>query len=97
MNRHISAADVYAHLKLSHTAVNRAFRNRLDTTVQKEIRKAQLAESCRLLRDTTLPLAETSRRAGFVTPQYFTNVFTAAFKRPPSAFRSAISARSSAS
>ena len=89
VNRHISAADVYVHLKLSHTAVNHAFRDRLGTTVQKEIRKAQLAESCRLLRDTTLPLAEISRRAGFVTPQYFTNVFTAAFKRSPSAFRSA--------
>lgn len=92
VNRHISAADVYAHLKLSHTAVNRAFRVRLGTTVQKEIRKAQLAESCRLLRDTTLPLAEISRRTGFVTPQYFTNVFTAAFKRSPSGFRAAFSA-----
>ena len=92
VNRHISAADVYAHLKLSHTAVNRAFRGRLGTTVQKEIRKAQLAEACRLLRGTTLTLAEISRRAGFVTPQYFTNVFTLAFKRSPSAFRAALAA-----
>ena len=93
VNRHISAADVYAHLKLSHTAVNRAFRDKLGTTVQKEIRKAQLAEACRLLRDTALPLAEISRRTGFVTPQYFTNVFTAAFKRSPSGFRTAHAAQ----
>ena len=89
VNRHISATDVYAHLKLSHTAVNRAFRDRLGTTVQKEIRKAQLAEACHLLRDTALPLAEISRCTGFVTPQYFTNVFAAALKRSPSAFRAA--------
>ena len=89
VNRRLSAADVYAHLKLSHTAVNRAFRARLGTTVQKEIRKAQLAEACRLLRDTTLPLAEISRRTGFVSPQYFANVFAATLKRSPSDFRAA--------
>ena len=87
VNRHLSATDVYAHLGLSHTAVNRAFRDKLGTTVQKEIRKAQLAEARRLLRNTTLSLAEIAHRTGFTTPQYFTNVFSDAFGHPPSKFR----------
>lgn len=87
VNRHLSAADVYSHLGLSHTAVNRAFRDKLDTTVQQEIRKAQLAEARRLLRDTALPLAEIAHRTGFMTPQYFTNVFSSTFGHPPSKFR----------
>ena len=87
VNRRLSANDVYAHLRLSHTSVNRAFREKLATTVQREIRTTQLAEAKRLLRDTALPLAEIAKRAGFATPQYFSNVFASAFGRAPSTFR----------
>ena len=85
--RHISAADVYAHLGRSHTRVNRIFRERLGSTVQKEIRSAQLAEAERLLKTTALPLAEIARRSGFASPQYFCNIYSAAFGKPPSAAR----------
>lgn len=85
--RHLTAADVYSHLQLSHTRVNACFREKLGTTVQREIRAAQLAEAKRLLKNTSLPLAEIAKRAGFATPQYFCNVFTDAFGRAPSKFR----------
>ena len=85
--RHISAADVYAHLGRSHTRVNAIFRERLGSTVQKEIRAAQLAEAERLLKTTALPLSEIAKRSGFASPQYFCNVYSAAFGKPPSAAR----------
>lgn len=85
--RHLTASDVYAHLKLSHTRVNAIFKEKLGTTVQREIRTAQLAEAQRLLRSTALPLAEIAKRSGFASPQYFCNVYTAAFGKPPSAAR----------
>jgi len=87
VHRHLSAADVCAHLKLSHTYVNRLLRERLGSTVQREIRNSQLTEARHLLQTTSLPLSEIAHRAGFSTPQYFCNVFTAAFGRPPSAHR----------
>lgn len=85
--RHISAADVYAHLGRSHTRVNAIFRERLGSTVQKEIRAAQLAEAERLLKTTALPLSEIAKRSGFASPQYFCNVYSAAFGKPPSSVR----------
>jgi len=87
VSRHLSAADVCTHLKLSHTYVNRILRDRLDTTLQREIRSSQLAEARHLLRSTTLPLSEIAQKAGFSTPQYFCNVFTSALGLSPSAFR----------
>ncbi len=85
--RHLTASDVYAHLGLSHTRVNAAFRAVLETTVQKEIRRVQLEEARRLLEGTALPVVDIAKRAGFASAQYFCNVFTSAFGRPPSVFR----------
>ena len=86
-HRHISANDVYSHLKLSHTRVNAAFRERLGTTVQQEIRSVSLAEARRLLGSTDLPVVEIARRTGFASAQYFCNVFTATYGASPSSWR----------
>lgn len=87
VNRHLTASDVYSHLNLSHTRVNAIFSKKLGTTVQREIRAAQLAEAKHLLTTSSLPLNEIARRSGFASPQYFCNVFTAAFGHAPSAER----------
>ena len=84
INRRLSAADVYAAVHRSHTRVDAAFRERLGTTVQAEIRRVALDEARRLLATTGLSVADVARRAGFASPQYFCNVFTAAFGQPPS-------------
>lgn len=75
---------VYAAVHRSHTRVDAAFRERLGTTVQAEIRRVALDEARRLLATTGLSVADVARRAGFASPQYFCNVFTAAFGQPPS-------------
>ena len=84
INRRLSATDVYAAVHRSHTRVDAAFRERLGTTVQAEIRRVALDEARRLLATTGLSVADVARRAGFASPQYFCNVFTAAFGQPPS-------------
>ncbi len=84
INQRLSAADVYAASRRSHTCVDAAFRKHLGTTVQAEIRRVALDEARRLLATTRLSVADISRRTGFASPQYFCNVFTAAFGQPPS-------------
>ena len=87
VSRRLTAADVYAHVKRSHTLVTDAFKRALDTTVQKEIQRTRLAEALRLVTGTSLSLAEIAVRAGFASMQYFCTSFTAAYGKPPSAFR----------
>ena len=85
--RKITAADVYAHVRKSHTQVDEAFKRGLQTTVSKTIAKTRIDEAVRLLQSTSLPLAEVSRQAGFASIQYFTNAFTASTGKSPAAFR----------
>ena len=84
LDRHLTAADVYRHVGLSHTRINAVFRKVLGTTVQQAIRNTALTEASRLLETTDLPIAEISARCGFATPQYFCNVFTQAVGHAPS-------------
>lgn len=85
--RHLTAADVFAHVGRSHTLVSQAFKSKLGTTVQREIQSSRLNEAKRLVSTTSLPFAEIARRAGFGSVQYFCTSFTAAFGSPPSSFR----------
>jgi len=87
ISRHISAAQVCEHVNLSHTTVNEAFHEKLNSSIQKEIRHVALSEAKRLLTTTSLPVAEVSRRAGFASQQYFSNVFAKAFGVTPTAMR----------
>ena len=86
-HRHLSATEVYAHLKLSHTWVDAMFRKVLGTTVTNEIRRVSLEEALRLLAHTDLPIANIAKRTGFASPQYFCNVFCATYGKSPSAWR----------
>ena len=74
----ISAADVFARVGLSHTAVDAMFREKLGSSVQREIARFRLEEARRLLAETSLDAAEIARRAGFSSAAYFTRAFTAA-------------------
>lgn len=44
-------------------------------------------EACRLLRDTSLPIAEVARQTGFRSAAYFTRAFKSRASMTPSAFR----------
>ena len=83
----ISAQDIFAQLGKSHTAVSRAFRQVLDTTVQNEIARTRLAEAQRLLKTTALSVTEIAKRTGFASTTYFLQSFAARHHVSPGVWR----------
>jgi LacI family transcriptional regulator len=83
----LTADDVFKHLGLSHTTVNRTFRKVLNTTVQKEIAAARMEEARRLLENTVLNTAQIAKRAGFASSTYFVHTFTKAHGISPISWR----------
>jgi LacI family transcriptional regulator len=83
----ISAHDVITHLGYSHTAVNKAFRAELGTSLQEEIIRTRLKLACKLLKETSKTAAEISSICGYPNAQYFSRAFSTAFQAPPEAWR----------
>lgn len=84
--KNISAADVVKHVGYSHTFVQRAFREKLDSTIQREIVRTRLAEANRLLSLGELKIGEIVKLCGFSSFQYFCNCYASAFGHSPSQF-----------
>lgn len=74
----IGPNEVFSFLGRSHTAVGRAFKSKLGTTVMQEISRVRMEEACRLLRETRLPVQDVARAAGYSSIQYFCRAFSAA-------------------
>lgn len=89
----LSADDVFRHVGYSRTLVERHFRATLGTTVQTLIAESRLAEACRLLETTTLPVKEIAARAGFASLEYFSRAFAAAKGVTATAWRESASVR----
>ena len=84
----ISAADVFAHVGLSHTTVGSAFRLKLGVSVQDYLSKTRLSEACRLLLSGA-SVTDVARRTGFSSVQYFCRVFASVHKMSPLAWQAA--------
>ena len=85
--KRLTASDVYKHVGKSHTFVNQAFHDVLNTTISKEIAATRIAEAKRLLRSSLLPLSEIAKQSGFASMEYFTNSFSSAVGQSPAAYR----------
>lgn len=85
--RGICAADVIAHLGYSHTAINKAFKAELGTTLHEEIISCRLKLACSLLRKSDRTAAEISLLCGYPNAQHFSRAFSAVFHLPPDAWR----------
>ncbi|MEI6646647.1 MAG: DNA-binding transcriptional regulator [bacterium] len=85
--RNISAEDIFKLAKRSHTIVERTFQKVLATTVRKEIIRARMAESARLLQSTELSSCKISGLVGFTNPQYFNRSFRVTYKMTPETYR----------
>lgn len=83
----ISVEDVFAHVKKSHTLVDRTFRQRLGTSVLKEIVRARFAQADRLLLTTELLIKEVARQSGFSSFPYFCSEFKKKTGKTPNAYR----------
>ena len=86
--RGITAADVFAHVGLSHTSVGSVFRKKLGVSVQEYLANMRVDAACRLL-EADMSITDVARTAGFTSVQYFCRAFMAAHKMSPTAWRSA--------
>ena len=85
--RNINASEVISFLKLSHTTVEKVFRNRLGVSVRQKIAQVRIEEAKRLLEKTTLPLADVCALSGFSSKAYFTAAFKTAAGTTPLEWR----------
>ncbi len=85
--KNLSSAAVARHLGLSHTPVDRAFRNVLGSSVKEEITNVRLKAAARLLRTTALPVGEVAQRSGFSNGEYFCSCFRCKYGASPSEYR----------
>ena len=87
IGRNITAADVFTHLGMSHTPVERMFAAKIGHSVQSEIASVRIETAKRLLANTSLPLAEVAKQSGFATKSYFTAKFKSATGKTPGEWR----------
>ncbi len=85
----ISAIDVFTELKLSHTLVQQAFRQKLGSSVQKEIVRVRMNHAEKMLLDPSISISTIAQACGFASMHYFSQAFTAAHGCSPSGWRSA--------
>ena len=83
----LSACDVFRRAGRSRTLVERVFREKLGTTVQRKIAEARIETAKRLLAGTARPLADIARASGFSSAGYFSRTFTAATGLAPTTWR----------
>ena len=85
--RGISACNVFENLGLSHTLVQKTFREKLGSSVQKEIVAVRMDEAKRLLKETSQPISEIAAACGFASLRYFSQAFSTLCGVSPSDWR----------
>lgn len=83
----ILASDVIRYVGISYQKLAVAFRDKLGTTVQKEIMESRLDCAEHLLRSTSMPLKEVAAVSGFKTQQYFSSCFRTKYAVTPGEWR----------
>ena len=84
----ITAADVFAHVGLSHTTVGSMFRRKLGVSVQDRLARVRMEEACHLL-GNGMSVTDVALKSGFSSVQYFCRAFAAAHGMSPAAWQSA--------
>ena len=87
VSKRLLASDVAAHVGKCYVLVEKLFKNKLNTTIQKEIMSSRLEVAQHLLATTHRSLAETAKLSGFGSVQYFCLCFQKAFGRSPLSYR----------
>ena len=82
----ITAADVFAHVGLSHTTVGAAFRQKVGMSVQDMLAKVRIEEACRLL-ESGMSVTDVARKSGFSSVQYFCRAFATEHGMSPAVWR----------
>ena len=77
------ASDVVKRVGVSYATLENVFRDRLKTTVQREIMASRVERAEHLLRSSSLPMKEVAALSGFKTQQYFSACFRARHNLSP--------------
>jgi len=80
-------SELAARLHISRSRLNRVFQEQVGTTVVEFLKKEQLEEAKRLLRDTKVSITKIAYRCGFVTRRNFYRVFLRDVGMTPAAYR----------
>ena len=88
----LTASEVAEVAGRSYVAVEKAFKQKLGTTIQKEIMASRLEAAQHLLAATHRPLAEIAKLSGFRSVQYLCLCFQKQFGASPLAYRQKCSA-----
>ncbi len=83
----LSLEQVAEHVALSPTYFSRIFKQVMGCTFVEYLTRVRLEEARRLLRTTTLSLAEISYAVGYQSPNYFSEVFKTVEGMTASAYR----------
>ena len=83
----LTASEVAEVAGRSYVAVEKAFKQKLGTTIQKEIMASRLETAQHLLAATHRPLADIAKLSGFRSVQYLCLCFQKQFGRSPLAYR----------
>ena len=78
LSRNLTASMVFDHVGLTHTSLDRRFKQEVGRTVHAELARLRIEEAKRLLAMTALPFGEIALRCGFAGRKYFSDIFNAA-------------------
>ena len=84
--RPLTVAEIAAAGGCSVSTAERLFTRHTGRSTHAWARQQQLEDAARLLRSTSLSVAEVAARVGFADPLYFSRAFRAAFSVPPSRY-----------
>ncbi len=80
-------AEVAGHVGVSPDYLRHTFRQRMQTTLNKELTRIRLERSKELLRHSRLPLKDIAAQCGFQNDRYFCTRFSAVVGLTPGEFR----------
>lgn len=83
----VRLASVADHVGLSESAFSRYFKRVSGQTFSDTVQKLRLAQACKLLKDTDLPVASISHRVGYANLSNFNRRFRARYSVTPREFR----------
>lgn len=86
LDRALSVGEVAGSVSISESTAQRLFRSHTGTSVGRWITERRLARAGRLLRTTSLTVAQVAAASGFDDPSYFSRAFRRANGLPPAAY-----------
>ncbi len=83
----MKVSDVVIRLGVSRRLAETRFRQATGHSIHEEIQEARLAQVCRLLRETDLPIGKITSQCGFVTESYLGLIFRRYHQMPMREYR----------